>query len=83
MWLNGAPGSGKGTIAKFVQEQRHITHVAVSDLLNTPEARVIKASAGLVSDADVLYALFNELLKKEHAYGLIVDGFPRSKIQVR
>lgn len=82
LWLNGAPGSGKGTIAKFVQEARHITHVAVSDLLDTPEARLIKASAKLVSDTDVLYALLNELLKSEHAFGIIVDGFPRSKVQV-
>jgi adenylate kinase len=69
-------------VAKFVQKQRHITHVAVSDLLNSPEARLIKASARLVGDADVLHCLLSELLKKEHGYGVIIDGFPRSKVQV-
>lgn len=81
LWLNGAPGSGKGTIADFVKKQRHITHIATSDLLNKPEHLEMKGSTGLVTDIDVLQALLEELLKEKHKWGVVIDGFPRSKTQ--
>ena len=35
----------------------------------------------MVSDKDVVYLVLNRLLKRENASGVIVDGFPRTKIQ--
>lgn len=78
--LNGAPGSGKGTIAEFVMKARHITHIAVSDLLHLPEHETVKNTAELVNDAEVLQILLEELLKPKHEHGVVIDGFPRTPV---
>ncbi len=83
IFLNGAPGSGKGTMANFFVESRHITHVATSDLLNTAEARKIKESGGLVNDSEVFYLVLRTLLQPQHRFGVVLDGFPRTRVQVR
>ncbi|MCH2155200.1 MAG: nucleoside monophosphate kinase [Opitutales bacterium] len=85
IWLNGAPGSGKGTNTDFIMELRDITTppVVVSDLLNSPEARAKKEAGILVGDKEVLGLLFKELLKPDYHLGTIVDGFPRSFVQVQ
>ena len=84
IWLGGAPGAGKGTNSPFIQETRGIVAepIVVSSLLNTPEAKAIKEAGGLVGDAQVLEILLRELLKPEYDRGVIVDGFPRTPVQV-
>jgi len=42
----------------------------------------IKQAAGLVTDALVVELLLEKLLKEEFAQGVVVDGFPRTKVQV-
>ncbi len=42
LWLNGPPGSGKGTIADHVLQARHITLVSVSNILKAPEVWQIR-----------------------------------------
>lgn len=82
--LGGAPGAGKGTNTNFIRKVRDITAapVIVSELLNTPEAEKIKAGGGMVGDREVVYLVFKELLRAEHRGGAILDGFPRTKVQV-
>ena len=82
--LGGAPGAGKGTNTDFIRIVRDITAdpVIVSALLSTPEAEKIKAGGGMVGDREVVYLVFKELLKAEHRGGAILDGFPRTKVQV-
>jgi adenylate kinase len=82
--LGGAPGAGKGTNTNFIRELRDITAspIVVSALLGTPEARAIKARGGMVLDRDVVGILLRKLLEPEQQNGAILDGFPRTKVQV-
>jgi len=82
--LGGAPGSGKGTNTDFIRKVRDIAGqpVVVSELLSSPEAERIKAEGGMVGDRVVIDLVFRELLKPEHANGAILDGFPRTRVQV-
>ena len=84
IWRGGAPGAGKGTNTPFILDARGITAepVVISDLLNSPRAQEIKAAGGLVGDEEVTYLLFNKLLDPEYEKGVIVDGFPRTQVQV-
>ncbi len=82
--LGGAPGAGKGTNTDFIRELRDITAppIVISALLDTPEARQIKARGGMVLDRDVVGILFRKLLEPAQQNGAILDGFPRTKVQV-
>ena len=82
--LGGAPGSGKGTQTDVIRKLRNMTcqPVVVSSLLNSPEARAIKAAGGMVGDREVLGLVLRELMKPEYREGTILDGFPRTKAQV-
>ncbi len=84
IWLNGAPGSGKGTQTQFIMNFRDLTDgpVVVSDLLTSPEAQKMKDAGNMVGDAEVLTLVFSELLKPRYESGTVVDGFPRTKVQV-
>ena len=82
--LGGAPGAGKGTNTNFIRELRDISAppIVVSALLDTPEARQIKARGGMVLDRDVIDILLRKLLEPEQQNGAVLDGFPRTKVQV-
>lgn len=84
IWLGGAPGAGKGTNTPFILRERGITAppIVTSDLLNSPAMRAIKDAGNLVSDADVVQLLFERLLEPVHTTGVVVDGFPRTRVQV-
>ena len=82
--LGGAPGAGKGTNTEFIGKVRDISAppIVVSELLSTPEAAQIKAQGGMVGDREVVNLVFRELLKEHFKTGAILDGFPRTKVQV-
>jgi adenylate kinase len=82
--LGGAPGAGKGTNTAFILKARGLTcpPIVVSSLLDTPEAKRIKDSGGMVGDREVIGILLRELLRPEYRDGVILDGFPRTKVQV-
>lgn len=82
--LGGAPGSGKGTNTKFILNARGLTcdPIVVSDLLNSPGARRIKESGNLVGDKEVVSLVFRKLLEEDYRDGAVLDGFPRTKVQV-
>lgn len=84
IWLGGAPGAGKGTNTPFILHERGIVAppIVTSDLLDTPEMRRLKDSGVLVGDADVVRLLFERLIEPIHATGVVVDGFPRTRVQV-
>ncbi|OYV47694.1 MAG: adenylate kinase, partial [Verrucomicrobia bacterium 21-51-4] len=83
-WLNGAPGAGKGTNTRFIMEYRDLAAgpILVSDLLNSPEAKQRKDAGLLVGDREVTLLVFRALLDPHYAKGVIVDGYPRSQVQV-
>jgi adenylate kinase len=82
--LGGAPGSGKGTNTAFICEVRGISSppIVISQLLDSPEARKIKANGGMVGDEEVLRLLLQELLKPAFRDSAVLDGFPRTTVQV-
>jgi adenylate kinase len=82
--LGGAPGAGKGTNSDFIRRVRGITArpLVISQLLETPEARAIKARGGMVGDREVVGILFRKLLEPKQQNGALLDGFPRTKVQV-
>ena len=83
-WLNGAPGAGKGTNTAFILQYRDYAAdpIVVSDLLSSPEAKKRIDAGMLVGDREVVEILFRKLLAEEYVSGAIVDGFPRSMVQV-
>jgi adenylate kinase len=44
--------------------------------------RSLKDAGNLVGDADVVRLLFERLLEPAHTTGVVVDGFPRTQVQV-
>lgn len=54
----------------------------MSSLLTGPEAESSKNKAELVSDSFVIGLLLEKLLEPKYASGVVVDGFPRTKVQV-
>ena len=82
--LGGAPGAGKGTHTGFIVHARGMTckPVVVSDLLVTPEAMAIKDRGGMVGDKVVIGILLRKLLEEDFRDGAVLDGFPRTRVQV-
>jgi len=82
--LGGAPGAGKGTNSAFIRQVRSIDAppLVISQLLDTPEALAVKARGGMVGDREVVGILFRKLLEPDYENGALLDGFPRTKVQV-
>jgi adenylate kinase len=82
--LGGAPGAGKGSNTKFITKVRGLTcePIVISALLDSPEARRFKDAGSMVGDREVIDLLFHRLLRPEYRDGVILDGFPRTKVQV-
>lgn len=88
--LLGAPGAGKGTQAKFLEEKLGIPHLASGDLLRaavgarTPvgvEADRFMSRGQLVPDATMIRLFLDRLAQPDAASGAILDGFPRTRPQ--
>ncbi|HSH43670.1 MAG TPA: adenylate kinase [Arenicellales bacterium] len=88
--LLGAPGSGKGTQAKRLQDKYRIPQISTGDLLRaavaagTPLGRQAKAAmdAGQLVSDDIVLGIIRERLQEPDARrGFILDGFPRNQPQ--
>ena len=82
--LGGAPGAGKGTQTPFISAARGLTcpPVVISELLTTPEMEKIKTQGVMVGDKEVLSLLLRKLLDPIYRDGVVLDGFPRTPVQV-
>lgn len=82
--LGGAPGAGKGTQTKFIMNARGLTcpTIVVSELLVTPEAQKIKDQGGMVGDKEVVEIVLRKMLEARFRDGAVLDGFPRTRVQV-
>ncbi len=88
--LIGAPGAGKGTQARLLEERRSIPQISTGDMfremktLDTPLAREVQeimASGKLISDA-VTFKIVRERTSKPDAAGTyVLDGYPRTAVQ--
>ncbi len=88
--LIGAPGAGKGTQARLLQERRSIPQISTGDMFremknaDTPLARevqAIMASGKLISD-DLTYKIVRTRTSKPDTAGtFLLDGYPRTAVQ--
>ena len=88
--LMGAPGAGKGTQARLLQERSHWPQISTGDIFRalksaqTPlaqEVREIMARGELVPD-ELTIQLVRERTSREDAKdGYVLDGFPRTPAQ--
>lgn len=88
--LIGAPGAGKGTQARLLQERRGIPQISTGDIFremktqDTPLAREVQeimASGKLISD-DLTYKIVRERTSKSDTAGTyVLDGYPRTAVQ--
>ncbi|UCC54853.1 MAG: adenylate kinase [Anaerolineaceae bacterium] len=88
--LLGAPGAGKGTQAKLLQESLGLPQVSTGDLFrfnlkNETElgqlARTYMDKGELVPDEVTVAMVKNRLSQPDCADGAILDGFPRTLAQ--
>lgn len=88
--LIGAPGVGKGTQARLLQERKNIPQISTGDMFremldsDTPLAREVQeimASGKYVSD-DLTSQMVKDRTSREDAKGTyVLDGYPRTAVQ--
>lgn len=90
--LLGAPGAGKGTQAKFLEEHTGLVHVASGDLFRRALrqgtelgmlAKLYMDRGELVPDEVVIRMIVERISQSDCANGVVFDGFPRTKEQTR
>ena len=86
--LIGAPGAGKGTQARLLEERKNIPQISTGDMfremknLNSPLAREVQAvmnSGKLISDELTFQIVKDRTSREGGTY--ILDGFPRTAVQ--
>ena len=88
----GAPGAGKGTIAKIIEDKLGLLQISTGDLFRQAikdqtelgkKVSSILAAGDLVPD-ELTIAIVEERVKKDDCKnGYILDGFPRTMIQAK
>ena len=85
--IMGAPGAGKGTQAKLLEERRGVAHISTGDILRDArragttlgrEAERFMAQGLLVPDDVVIGIVADRLAAQNHNRGFLLDGFPRT-----
>lgn len=86
--LIGAPGAGKGTQARLLQERKAIPQISTGDMFremkksDTPLAREVQAimAAGQLVSDELTYQIVRERTARENG-AYILDGYPRTAVQ--
>jgi adenylate kinase len=90
--LMGAPGAGKGTQARLLQERLHLPQISTGDIFrslktaHTPlaqEVREIMERGQLVPDELTIKLVKERTAQDDCKDGYILDGFPRTPAQAR
>jgi adenylate kinase len=88
--LMGAPGAGKGTQARLLQERLHLPQISTGDIFRslnnsqTPlaqEVREIMSRGQLVPDELTIRLVRERTSQDDSRGGYILDGFPRTPAQ--
>jgi adenylate kinase len=88
--LMGAPGAGKGTQARLLQERLHLPQISTGDIFRalksaqTPlaqEVREIMEQGQLVPDELTIQLVKERTAQEDAQDGYILDGFPRTPAQ--
>jgi adenylate kinase len=86
----GAPGAGKGTQARLLQERLGLPQISTGDIFRelaraeTPladEVRAVQASGKLISDELVIRIVEERIARDDCRNGCVLDGFPRTTVQ--
>ena len=90
--IMGAPGAGKGTQAKLLEERRGVPHISTGDILRDArragttlglEAERYMTQGLLVPDDVVIGIVADRLAAQNHNRGFLLDGFPRTVAQAK
>lgn len=88
--LMGAPGAGKGTQARLLQERLLWPQISTGDMFRelakaetvlAAEVRALQAAGKLVSDDLVIRVVHERTGRDDCKHGYILDGFPRTTAQ--
>ncbi len=88
----GAPGSGKGTMAKLIANDFEIPHISTGDIFREniknqteigKQAKELIDKGELVSDEITIKIVENRLKEDDCKNGFILDGFPRNLVQAK
>ena len=88
--LLGAPGAGKGTVAKLLSDHDGSVQISTGDILRAEvkarsplgqEAKSYMDRGDLVPDALIMKMMEERLQKPDCRQGVILDGFPRTITQ--
>lgn len=88
--LMGAPGAGKGTQARLLEERRGLPQISTGDMFReiakakTPlaeEIRAVQAAGKLISDDLVIRVVHERTDREDCKHGYVLDGFPRTTAQ--
>lgn len=88
--LIGAPGSGKGTQARLLEERKGITQISTGDMFRalakeeTPLAKeiaAIQAAGNLLSDELTAQVVEGRIFQDDCKGSFLLDGFPRTAPQ--
>lgn len=85
--LLGAPGAGKGTVAKMLMQQSGAVQISTGDILRGAvqagtelgkQAEAYMKRGDLVPDALIMGIMEKRLQEPDCAKGFLLDGFPRT-----
>src|ERR1043166_3840215 len=88
--LMGAPGAGKGTQARLLQERLNLPQISTGDIFRalaqtqTPlaeEVRAIQQAGRLIPDDVVIRVVEDRTSQPACRNGYVLDGFPRTAAQ--
>jgi adenylate kinase len=80
----GAPGAGKGTQARLIQERLGLPQISTGDMLRAlavADIHTTQASGRLISDDVVIELVRQRTLRDDCRNGYVLDGFPRTAAQ--
>ena len=88
--LIGAPGAGKGTQARLIQERLTLPQISTGDMLRAhaeapdplaEEIRAVQAAGKLAPDDLVFRVVQERTVRDDCRDGYVLDGFPRTLVQ--
>lgn len=88
--LMGAPGAGKGTQARLLQERLNLPQISTGDIFRAlsqtqsplaEEVRAIQQAGRLIPDDVVIRVVEDRTSQADCQQGYVLDGFPRTTAQ--
>lgn len=88
--LLGAPGAGKGTQAKIIEQKYNIAHISTGDMIRETiksgseigqELKKVLDAGQLVSDKFIIEIVKDRISKEDCKNGFLLDGVPRTIVQ--